>query len=793
MNERRNRVRIPGGWFEAGQGRPSTAELFRTHERAAQLAPIVDALGALSRDLFVRPVVEHEVSLLRVRFPDEPLGDPQGSELLAALRDSSRQKASTVFQLGRFLLLATAEMKRHAVPAALSPLQLRLDRESVHGFRLLALPLLAPTVEEWAEASPEMWRWTHPSVMLGAEVDAAHDYIVGAALHTALAGELVPLGLDHHEHFARIVRGHLRPRSMLLDAMVDVVPLALRGEGAHFANLVNDLLETAATQGDARAALQRTLSTWTTEYLMRAWRAESEIEHAATVASEASRELPEAHPSRDHLGADPLIGQTLVDRYLVQQAIGRGGFGVVYRAWQEGLKRYVAIKVLHPNMAERPDLLRRFENEARGVSAIGNPHIVSVFDVGALPDGRPFYVMEYLQGSSLFEQVAQGPLPIARALRIVDQLGDALTATHRAGTVHRDLKPENIFLITQGDEPDFVKVLDFGIAQFETTGTKLTKEGDAPGSPPYMSPEQLRGQKVDARTDLYAIGVVLYEMLCGVPPFTGETFSVITQHLHEPPCPLSRRSPPCLVPASLEHIILTCLAKEPEARFESARALRNALASVRLDEPPDLEDHEPPKPEPPEDLKSKPEGGTRRGHAWLVGALCAVVACALGALTLRYATDGWPSSDMQRADVNLGPTPTRTRPAPAVRMADDQLPLERDAPRDAAGSSPDVPADAGNVAPLPTPPPAPVEPRPAASSTQRFVLLRVEPPVVHVYRDGQLEGVSQGGSYRTVRARRGRTAQLELRAAGYRTRRLVLDPATPAAVTIRLEPHDEWK
>ena len=277
--------------------------------------------------------------------------------------------------------------------------------------------------------------------------------------------------------------------------------------------------------------------------------------------------------------ADPRVGTT-VDRYRVEQKLGTGGMGVVYRAEHIHLRRPVALKLLHSRLEAEPEVVERFFREARAAADLKNPHIVEVSDFGTLDDGAAFLVMEYLQGSSLDELIrSERRLEPERAVRIACQVANALGAAHEKGVIHRDLKPPNVMLADVDGDPDFVKVLDFGIAKLLEGDTKqLTKTGIVMGTPAYMAPEQASGGAVDARTDIYALGVILYEMLTGAPPFGGDNpTQILVAHVTVEPAPLRAVRPE--LPEALEQVILACLAKEPDGRPATMDALRQALAT----------------------------------------------------------------------------------------------------------------------------------------------------------------------------------------------------------------------
>jgi eukaryotic-like serine/threonine-protein kinase len=271
-----------------------------------------------------------------------------------------------------------------------------------------------------------------------------------------------------------------------------------------------------------------------------------------------------------------------IHNYVIKQQIGQGGMGAVYLAEHARIGRRVAIKVLLPATSAQPDLVRRFFNEAKAAAEIRNPHIVDVIDFGELEDGTSYIIMEWLEGRSLAEALAKdGRIAIPRAVHIARGIGRALTAAHERGIVHRDLKPDNIMLVRHDDDADFVKVLDFGIAKLTMSGASdvQTVAGAIMGTPHYMSPEQCRGAVVDQRTDVYALGVILYEMLSGRRPFAGSNMAELFEaHLHQTPPPLRAIDPK--IPPTVEQAILQALAKDPDKRFARVDALVNAFADV---------------------------------------------------------------------------------------------------------------------------------------------------------------------------------------------------------------------
>jgi serine/threonine-protein kinase len=271
---------------------------------------------------------------------------------------------------------------------------------------------------------------------------------------------------------------------------------------------------------------------------------------------------------------DPLIGRTLDGRYRIEKRLGEGGMGIVYKAVHTTLGKALAIKVLRPEVSKNEEILQRFRQEAQSASQIGNPHIIDISDFGTLPDGSTYFVMEFLTGQSLTATLAQGTFGLARTTHIARQLCSALSAAHAVGIVHRDLKPDNVQLIERAGQKDFVKVLDFGIAKVGGNASKLTQAGQIFGTPHYMSPEQCAGSDVDQRTDIYAVGVILYEMVAGRVPFDAENLmGILTKQLYENPVPPSQLEPPADIAPELEAVILKCLQKKPEARYQTMAEL----------------------------------------------------------------------------------------------------------------------------------------------------------------------------------------------------------------------------
>jgi serine/threonine protein kinase len=264
---------------------------------------------------------------------------------------------------------------------------------------------------------------------------------------------------------------------------------------------------------------------------------------------------------------------TLVGEYKVTHKLGEGGMGVVYAGLHPEIGKRVAIKVLAPQCGVYPELIRRFKEEARAVNRIRHPHIIDIFAFNQLPDGRHYFVMEFLDGESLATRMESGSIEAPELRRLLGQICHALEAAHRAGVVHRDLKPENIWVAKPEFMESYVKLLDFGIAKLtDVTNSKVTQAGLAIGTPHYMPPEQGMGRVADARADVYALGVILYQIFAGTLPFHGGTAQeVMYKHITETPLPPSRHRE--IVPAAMEQVILDCLEKEPARRPASAKEL----------------------------------------------------------------------------------------------------------------------------------------------------------------------------------------------------------------------------
>ncbi|HVW25456.1 MAG TPA: serine/threonine-protein kinase [Polyangiaceae bacterium] len=270
---------------------------------------------------------------------------------------------------------------------------------------------------------------------------------------------------------------------------------------------------------------------------------------------------------------DPLIGATVADRYRIERRLGQGGMGTVYLAEHVRMHKPFAVKVLHQEMGRLAEAVFRFEREAIAAGRVDHQHLVTATDFGKLPDGSMYLVLEYVPGRNLATVMGEGPMSQLRALRIARQIAAGLAAIHGVGIVHRDLKPDNIMLVERPDNEDFVKLLDFGMAKVlmdvPPEQAQVTRAGLVFGTPRYMAPEQAAGEPTDHRADLYALGVLLYAMLKGVPPFTAEEIrDVLRMQRYDPPPPL----PPSVAP-NVAGLVMTLLAKDPAERVQTAEGI----------------------------------------------------------------------------------------------------------------------------------------------------------------------------------------------------------------------------
>jgi serine/threonine-protein kinase len=282
---------------------------------------------------------------------------------------------------------------------------------------------------------------------------------------------------------------------------------------------------------------------------------------------------------------DPLIGRVLSERYRIVRKIGEGGMGCVYQAEHALIEKKIALKVLFQDLTRRADLVARFLQEAKSASRIGHENVIDISDFGQSPEGLVYIAMEFLDGQDLGRTLKQVKVfDWQRARPILMQITKALRAAHEHGIIHRDMKPENVFLVQREGRPDFVKVLDFGIAKVVTTdddGPRLTQTGMIFGTPEYMSPEQAQGHHPDQRVDVYAVGCIMYHMLTGSVPFKADSFmGILTKHLLEPVVPPRQRRPELDIPPDVEAVCLRAMEKERDKRWPDMDAFYRALGAV---------------------------------------------------------------------------------------------------------------------------------------------------------------------------------------------------------------------
>ncbi len=283
------------------------------------------------------------------------------------------------------------------------------------------------------------------------------------------------------------------------------------------------------------------------------------------------------------VGDDPLLGLVVEGRYRIESVIGQGSAGTVYKAVQELISREVAIKVLHDYLVSDEEFIKRFTQEAKASSRLTHPNIITIYDFGVIPKGgRPYIAMDLLRGTPLSDLLSErNHLPLEEAMPIFTQVCGALAEAHRQGVVHRDIKPENIVLVERSGQKLFPIVVDFGIArlvQEDTELNRITRSGTVCGSPTYMSPEQCTSSKVDHRSDMYSLGIVVYETLTGEVPFLAdELVKVMAMHLSDPPKPLNSVRPELQFPEAVEAVVARALSKSPDDRFENMDEFAAAL------------------------------------------------------------------------------------------------------------------------------------------------------------------------------------------------------------------------
>lgn len=484
-------------------------------------------------------------------------------------------------------------------------------------------------------------------------------------------------------------------------------------------------------------------------------------------------------PLPEESTVDPLLGRVVDGRYRIEEQIGEGGMGVVYMAIHTVLNKKLALKVLRGDMSKNTETVQRFIQEAQAASAIGHQNIIDISDFGRLPDGSAYFVMEHLEGQALTDLIARGgSVPMQDAIGILIQMASALGAAHTRGIVHRDLKPDNVFLIRRGETECFVKVLDFGIAKVGGAGSKLTKTGMVFGTPQYMSPEQAAGQSVDARTDIYALGVIMYEMFTGRVPFDADTFmGILSKHMFEPPAPPSESNP---LLGALEDVILKALAKKPEQRYSSTEELLADLrsfsvtGSVRLggnsDRPMGLADAL----EPPSRTEANlvPAGlRPSRLPALLILAAAVLGVLAVGALGFALLGPRFGGEDPVAGQSGEGSLPTAGagNEGPAPDLSPDAGPLEVPPELDPRGR------DAAAA--------EPAEDKTEDRAVQVIVSVVSVPAGAQVLDDGVVLG---NAPLDVAVVGEAQTRELELRLPGYRSERVSVSVTSRSPKRVRL-------
>jgi serine/threonine protein kinase len=430
---------------------------------------------------------------------------------------------------------------------------------------------------------------------------------------------------------------------------------------------------------------------------------------------------------------DPLTDTIIDHRYEVIAPLGEGGMGTVYKVRHTTLDRMFAMKVLRRDLAADAMLAARFLQEARATAAIRHSAVVAINDFGELDDGAPYFVMELLVGETLATRMrARGLLPPREAATIACKLADALGAAHAANVVHRDLKPENVFLVGTAagrSSADEVRIVDFGAAKI-IGGSKLTRPGVVFGTPYYMSPEQASGQPVDARADIYSLGVLLYEMVTGALPFEADTYmGVLTKHMFAAPVKPSLRVPAGAQLGEVEAVVLRALEKDPAARYASMAELSAALQramdtrasaaprdaaragrTLRLDNAPSTADR----------IQSSvsrhvEEERRRKRRAIVVAAVSAAATLAICALAVTFLDDAKSSKSLLPPPARvIAPTASSPSPSPpSPAQAPPSMTSMTVVPDPDPVSGPNVPPLATPAAPAPAPPSTATAPRPA--------------------------------------------------------------------------------
>jgi serine/threonine-protein kinase len=501
---------------------------------------------------------------------------PRDPEVLSELGRDGRSALSRVRWPER------SEPVRLRVSLAEQPVDVARAVERTRALQRLAHPGLAPVLETGVLPDGRFYALVADAPLLNDAPPASIEGVVAAGV--TLAGALAAL---HQEGFT--LGGQLSAREVLAGPRpsldVSAAGLSMPGAGPEadvpaLAQLLLQVGVAGADRGPFESTVRRTLQGAATARALEQALVELQGRwRARTAVSTPGQKAP---------GEEPDLSGTVLGQYQLERILGEGAMGRVYLARHQRIGRVAAVKVLKAEHAASAELVGRFIQEATAVNTIKNEHIVEVYDFGEepLPDGgqRVFCVMELLEGRALSDAINDGPLPLHRVVRLVRQLSLALGAAHQVGVVHRDVKPENIFLHRRPGDPEFVKVLDFGVAKLLKPLGDIprsgTQAGVVIGTPEYMAPEQALGAETDARIDLYAAGLVLYELLAGRQPFTADTFGkMVVQITTQPPPPL----PACCphgeaIPPGLAAVVKKALEKKADDRYATARDLADALA-----------------------------------------------------------------------------------------------------------------------------------------------------------------------------------------------------------------------
>jgi eukaryotic-like serine/threonine-protein kinase len=416
--------------------------------------------------------------------------------------------------------------------------------------------------------------------------------------------------------------------------------------------------------------------------------------------------------------SEGLIGSVVDGRYELLSVIGEGGMGTVYETRHRALGKRFALKALRKDLALDGEIAARFIQEARTAAAVSHPGLVEITDFGRLESGQVYFVMELLEGQSLASLLRTGgPLPAARGLNIVRQLVHALRAAHEASIVHRDLKPDNIHIGRGDGDADVVKIVDFGLAKV-IGSSKLTRAGMVFGTPHYMSPEQAAGEIVDHRADIYALGIVMYEMFTGKVPFEADSYmGVLTKHMYVAPVPPSQLSPAVKSLGALEDVILRCLQKRPAARYENLTAL---LADLDQRLPSSATGQARPLPPPSLladqlELPWRAEGLPKRAFGYwpAVAVGLAFVAGVALVIALRRSLSSAPAPAAAQASA------ATANAAPAAKLATSGLDPASQAPAPTSVGGTNSPPSAATRQPLPARKPTPSGLRPAPTPASK--------------------------------------------------------------------------